>query len=514
MHNAAELEALPKATPWLRLHTQGRGEGSALSIFRLVQTVIVLASATVMLLGWEPEGDVIGWTQALVVLQAIHLVWTFASWRRCTGSTFDAYQVFVISNFVLCSSLSIFHLGDAGFSGADDVFLGRATPEDIYHAVLLITSCNVCLHWGALWSISRRMGPVRFEVQLEHRALFVSIGAVLSLVAFPCAVLTAVKMYSSASAGGYVAAYSAVEEGGIVSYLVAAGTSFSICASLVMACRQFRPNLAYVLWFTLGVTCLVYLLAGYRTPLVMILPGVLYVRHYYIKPFSSREWIVLLATAVVLGGLVVTYRSTLGSESKVISTLEDESGSSSGGWVSQQVNDLGAPFRTIVWTTALVPGSRGYEYGGTFLDSVSSAVPLISRMRIFETGESSADWLIGEVAPERALVGEGFGFSCYAEMYLNFGRYSVVAFLVLGLLIGWLIRWVRESPRHAAMRGLIESQIIGCLIFWSRGELAHVSRFAAFNIGLFALMFWTFRTSGAAYSRVVKVGRLSTLCDS
>jgi hypothetical protein len=399
----------------------------------------------------------------------------------------------VLANFMFLNSFALLFVGRFDEFASHEVFRHKVDNVDIYHAVLFVTACEVLLHMGALLASRTNAGQHSSFVCIPNGARYrLALAAKQCLVlTFPCVLLTAFTAASRSVTEGYGAMYD-VKEGGLSAYIQLLGGGFVCASSALLACAQFRVQLARIAWALSAVVLVLYLGAGFRTFPLMLLCALLYIRHSFIRPFSMRDWLLLGSTAFVVSSIVVVIRSASGLERFSAEGITTAVTSSESSWIEDRLCPFGETFRAVAVTVDSVPDRRDYEMGKTFLWGTIVPFPFAPRVAavFWDVPESPAIWLTRQVSEREFRQGRGMGFSHFAEAYLNFGRYGALMYLILGWLLGRGIFWAHSDRSDSWVGGLLQSQIIGALIFWTRGELAHVSRPVVMGLLLLSGLYW------------------------
>lgn len=125
---------------------------------------------------------------------------------------------------------------------------------------------------------------------------------------------------------------------------------------------------------------------------------------------------------------------------------------------------------TVGYTIDLVPASRPFELGATYVGAAANAIPMIHWPWPYGFG---SDWLAWTVRPDWAANGFGFGYSFLAEGYLNFGWVGVpLVAAILGAVCIVMMRWSgKDEARLAAV-----ATVLPTLLFYVRGESVDLIR--------------------------------------
>jgi oligosaccharide repeat unit polymerase len=160
------------------------------------------------------------------------------------------------------------------------------------------------------------------------------------------------------------------------------------------------------------------------------------------------------------------YRS-LGDQIDVLSNLDDP--------LSSSVSEMGHSLVTVTHTMTLVPETRPYDYGESYLYALTTIIPNLGwAVHPSVSHGLLSDWLINTVDRVTAAAGGGLGFSFIAEAYLNFGTFGGPIWLGLtGFALVWLFLKAdgNDPAKHA-----FAASFLSFLFVFTRGESAIVAR--------------------------------------
>ena len=381
-------------------------------------------------------------------------VWSLWSWNLFNRSLFDPYSLFLISVAVFNAGqgfLEVFHLNERG------ILAGAFASETILKSLLLVAMGISGLHLGALLSA----GMIR-----PH---YSSVGTVPSIpgqclrwVAWPMLLIgIPFHLLKLRDAGGVVlsSGYSALYQ---QSAATGIGASEDLLALLWIPGAFFllagsKKSLLGVIVATVlvVVNTLVDLLLGKRSEAVLPLIAFAWLWHRHIRRLPAG----LLATAAaimlfVVFPVVFAVRNTSGPERFSSAYLKDAFLSIENPAIAT-LEEMGGSMLTIAHTVELVPSARPYDCGIHYLYAASTVFPnLFWDLHPAYARGILSSWLVWEVNPFFAQEGGGYGFSCIAEAYLNFGWIGVPAvMLVFGLLYSRFVLWAQRSgdPLRLAM---------------------------------------------------------------
>jgi len=253
--------------------------------------------------------------------------------------------------------------------------------------------------------------------------------------------------------------------------------------------RRLREVLRGREWALLAAYLLAVALTGARGGLIPPLVFLAWVYAIRIRSITLRQVTVIFAVALVVGAVIVGYRSGDGQfpTSPAVVAARAISAVSSSAWLTQQ-------------TVADVPSEYTYTRGSTYVAAVEGQLPGPLARRFGATGRTASSVfrdIIGFTDP-----GQGFAESLPSEAYLNFGLAGCLwAGLLFGLLMGWASRKARAYPLRP--RDLLYPVLLAGLIAGFRSDaLAQVKEVLYPLLVIAPLMAW-YRLPGGATTRVL-----------
>lgn len=136
------------------------------------------------------------------------------------------------------------------------------------------------------------------------------------------------------------------------------------------------------------------------------------------------------------------------------------------------IREMGGSMFTVAHTIQLFPSVREYDIGESYFYSLLTFVPNLFWEVHPSVSHTYASWLVWEVDPAAAARGNGYGFSCIAEAYANFGW---LAPIFMGLVGGLLVKFYRYALMDSAKLAMVASFLAFFFIF-ARGESIFIAR--------------------------------------
>lgn len=393
--------------------------------------------------------------------------WMLFSWRRVAGSLFNLYGLFLILAGLFNAGqafLEVLWLNPEGF------LRGRVTDDTSVATLMYVIFGLLLLHCGALIAVvhHRRLRPVRVGVNSDAQqepmgqALRISGVFFLSISAYPLLdrMLSAAAVVST---GGYIALYQEATATGV-------GAAGNVLASFFLPGVLFltagvgrrRPQLIGTA-LVMGGYVLFQLLLGYRGWPVLALLG-------YAWVFSRTAYRIPNTVAVgtaaafvfVISPIVFAIRNTPGHERISLRTIASVYADVANPAVAT-ISEMGQSAVTIAHTIALVPESRDFDLGASYLLSMLAVVPNVAwDIHPAIARGLPSDWLTRTVEPVIWAQGGGLGYSVFAEAYLNFGWFGGVFLALLGFSLSLLSLWIdrQRSPPIIAACGVYMSFVL------------------------------------------------------
>jgi len=370
------------------------------------------------------------------LLLQIGLLGVFWWWSTLRGGTFlNAPFVFVLAIFFWHSSYlagRYLHLDPLfEYSG---IFLTYG-QEFVPAATGLISMCMALAVVGSVIAFGQRILETPalgrqivsrnpHGTPAVHRYAMVLFGAYV--------LLTVVYLLKEGAAPqDYLDTYTLAS--GSVLYRVYQMTKFLgvpfIALLIATADNKMSATLAYA-----GSAFLVFtsLLSGARSMPFLYCATVLIAIDYFRKrvPFSAIVAVIFLASAA--SSVITHARYAYGTGLQMFTFSRGDEQISLWGlfW------SCGATTSTVLRTMAFM-GRTGLQYGRSFADAFVYVIPgpIVKMIVPYWTVDPPSNWLISQSAD--TVAGEGLGYSLVAEVFLNFGVWGCLLFLVIGWLIAY-----------------------------------------------------------------------------
>lgn len=145
--------------------------------------------------------------------------------------------------------------------------------------------------------------------------------------------------------------------------------------------------------------------------------------------------------------------------------------------IFELIYEMGNTMNVTGWVILLVPAARNFLYGASYFTSLLTLIPNVFwNIHPAVKAGTLADWLVMSIDPSFAEIGGGYGFSIFAEAYMNFGYYFSLLFIfVVGMIVMKFILWGWKEDRIA--RRLVRATFFSFSLVIARGETVSIMRY-------------------------------------
>jgi oligosaccharide repeat unit polymerase len=396
-------------------------------------------------------------------------VWILWSWYALRKTLFEPYSLFIFAAGVFNAGQALLELFGLNPGG---ILQGRVQADILIKALFLVAVSMLCFHAGALFVLghkSRRKSVEDSNPNRERAARLV--GWLLLAIAFVPTLNLLTGSFALVLDYGYLGLYkqqAAVPLVWAVSAFLVPGTIFLLAGS-----KKSRGTQFFCLAL-MGLYASAYLFLGSRSAAAMSCVAVAWVFERSIRRIPRSLILLLTIAALIVSPLVREIRVTSGrdrlswqSHVDSLSNLENP--------ISSSISEMGYSLVTVTHTTALVPDTRPFDLGVSYLYAATAVIPNLGwEVHPGVAHGLLADWLISTVDPGIAYSGGGLGFSFIAESYLNFGWFGGP--LWLGFVgFGLTSLLLTADGADAAKQALVGS-FLSFFFLFARGESAIVAR--------------------------------------
>lgn len=358
----------------------------------------------------------------------IQFIYTLYSWKKFTGSYFSAYSIFMIAFY-------LFNLGQVvlDFIGANyDAHLllnGYLNQYQYFMAAYYSLACLLFFHFGALLTIKEEKDMNMME-EKDMNMMFWSIYTIaqrFALLVAPFYLYNLIIKLSVVAIYGYDAIY---DSRNTSSYFVSLFADFYTPA---MICLFFaaeylkikRELIVIIILFTIFFPSM---LLGGRTN-AGIIAAVLLIVYQLFHNISRKQALTIGLSAFVImiafNVIANTRNQTKVTSSEVKSLIKNDNNP----FVSF-LAETGFTMYPLGATMTLVPFTKEYEYGATYLWELTTIIPNVGLWDLHPAQKHDPSVWIQE------QQGHSFGiaYSLIAEAYHNFGYLGLLFMILNGYL--------------------------------------------------------------------------------
>lgn len=398
--------------------------------------------------------------------------WTLPCIQR---DVFNLYSLFILS-------LVLFNAGRIFLEVVDlnpDGMLSRYFLDGTWtRTVVLVLVSMAGFHMGGmLCACSRRLVPPSCRAKTARAPSsrpIAAVGVLILLVAAIPFMAVTLRNLQIVMAEGYF---------GLFARERAYGLETGVWGVLANLARFALPGLALTFagWsdhpkkrkmvFTLFVAYgLIQLFLGRRSWGSMSLLSATWLWHVFVRPIPLKRILACgLVMLFVAFPTIKVFRGETGQERLSLPRIRAAFASIENPAITI-ISEMGRSMWCIAYVLEWVPDTRSYEYGRTYAYAATAVLPnFFWRIHPATEHGNLARWLVMTVAPETWENGGGFGFSCIAEAYVNFGWSGTpLAMMFMGYLIARGTRWGgRGDPLSKAIIAIIMAYIL----MWARGDV-------------------------------------------
>ena len=401
-----------------------------------------------------------------VFIMNLSFTWIVWSWYKIKKDLFNPYGLFLLATFLFNISLPLLSL----IPDNNSVNLNSLFPTDIVNLTLVVTTFSILgLHIGALIAtnfVSRKKMEKKYRT--GDREL-VAVGYLLILISLYPIFLTTKESIQLSLNFGYNSLYrqsigTGVLAGpSILANFIVPGTLFLLASSKSNKNNRLL-SLVIICTYTAS-----QLILGKRSIAIMPFVAYLWLWHKTIKPIKVGYLTGLAILFLFLVFPVIRLsRGIIGIERFSWQTITDLLSASNP--VVDILNEMGGTMKTIAHTIQLVPTTRVFDRGISYLYSLTTAIPnLFWDTHPVITHGTLSNWLTWIIDPIFARSGGSYGYSFIAEAYLNFGVFGAILITgLIGFLFVWFSEYVERNNNKALLVAL--ASYTSFFLFFARSE--------------------------------------------
>lgn len=429
---------------------------------------LIICIAIILLRQWSVDENIplvlIAQSAGILSLLVIH---TYL-WIRIGGNDLSLAFIFLLMVFIFNlgkSILFVFYYEHVGhfftfFTDYDGQVIVRAI-EYGYIGFLILSSVMLMSFQDNKIEIieptSQQLNAARFT------------GVLFLTVSLPATLIDLQSIVSLVLSGGYFAIFNSEQSYGAAG-IIKVLTLFLYPSLLLLVVAYKNNNKVLMLIFTFAFSlALIKLMLGMR--LTSLIPFMVFISLWdvAVKPINRK---IIYLIAIFLFVFVFPMLTFLRTGQDISDTAEQT------GALFRIIKEMSDSISPLIWVMQRIPSEFDFTYGHSFLLALYTAVPnLFWDIHPAKTGSLSL-WLVKEVNPWIAERGGGYGFSLFAEMYLNFYWFGMLFLALFALIINKMAK-VKQNPINTAFT---YACFLGFML-WPRGELMVVARFIFWHVG-------------------------------
>lgn len=447
------------------------------------------------LYGFDPDTYIFPACVFLVLMSA----WSLYSWKRTAGSLFDPYVLFFVAAVLFNGGqalLEVFHLNEYGMLARYNF-----SSDTMLRTLYLVILGLAFFHFGALinaWRKGKKKNLRNSHADTERaystEKALLRVGWILLCVAFVPTVLVFKEAIQIVLSRGYFGLYETAPDIGLSGWHNVL-SAFIVPASLLLLAGSTRSTVARGSSVAvIGVYVLIMLFFGWRSKAVMSAVAYLWLWHRTVRPLPATVIAVVGTSAFFLFPVIKIIRDIPGSERLSLPLylhqffLLDNP-------IIATVSEFGITMRNVAFTVDLVPLTRPFALGLSYLYALLTLVPnlfwAIHPSQAYHLGT----WLTSTVAPRYFAAGGGYGYSFLAEAYLNFGWLGLpLALGLMGYYYSKFTLWAQRQDDPARLA--VVACFLSFFLFFVRAESMSVVRpFVWYSLIPYMAVRWLARRS-------------------
>jgi oligosaccharide repeat unit polymerase len=453
-------------------------------VFLAIATNFFICLVAIMARQWlvDEHITIVLVTQSIGILSLI-VIHSY-TWSRIGGNDLSLAFIFFLMVFIFNLGKSVlfvfyYHEGASFFSFFTEFDLQVIVRafEYGYVGFFVLSSAMLFSH--------KREPRQLMELTQEQVSAARFTGLLFLTFSLPASLLDLKTMIVQVLSGGYFALFNGEQSygaAGIIKVL-----TFFLYPSLLLLIAAYSKNkkiLNLIFIFALSIA-LIKMALGMR--LASLIPFIIFLSLWdsVIKPLNRKS---IYMVVIFMFVVVFPAMSFLRTGQEISEDIEKTSA------IYRIIEEMSDSISPLIWVMQRVPSQMEFQYGHSFLLAISTIIPnLFWDIHPAKSG-SLALWLVHEVNPWIAERGGGYGFSIFAELYLNFYWFGMFVLFLLGILINKLAM-IKNNIVNTAFAF---SCFLGFML-WPRGELVTVARFIFWNVGF---LWVTYHIMVAAYSKM------------
>lgn len=415
-----------------------------------------------------------------------------ALWRKISGEWFSPYTVFYLVLFLFCCGQSVgwslgLDMGEQDMLYHGYSFMNNKTLDPLILLKGMCFSClgKSCFHLGALifYRDDLYLKNARRYAPSDVIATYRKLGKLMLFIVVPAFIVQSLRLMLAVQRGGYLAYYDEVGRDASKVVILMDYISNLYLPSLLILLIGYRDSasLRKLIISLMLVDVLIELFIGGRSNAAMALLAVALVYRYFVGPFTKKQIVLGGAFGYVFLALLNFIATTRSNAGRTFGELFLGIFDSFKNVLGTALGELGGTLSSICFTMMLAPSQYSFRYGMSYWVAPLTWVPAF----FFPGEHPCVTWGALSAWLTRALnASYGVGYTMFAEAYINFGWYGLIALCVEGAA---LVRIIARVSQLRANQDIIGStfQIMVIMIVMkhlTRSSLVTALRFAIFGV--------------------------------
>jgi len=254
---------------------------------------------------------------------------------------------------------------------------------------------------------------------------------------------------------GYAALYSANDNASLFSGMLYITKMFIPGIIMIMYVKRENRIILRLLIIIICLIALLFIISGNRGEGLSLVVMLIIFYNTFIKKYYKKNMLIiailvvfiLLSIPVFASFRLLQNRSFSDFTSVITEVLCSDTNP-----IVSAISELGYTMHPWILTQRIVPLSKNYAYGESYIASVLMLIP-----RIFLGGHSFASKAALDIWLQSTLnMPYGPGYSLFAETYYNFGWYfGILASFVLGAFFSKMFNVTSKNREHAIIKRLL-----------------------------------------------------------
>ena len=366
----------------------------------------------------------------------IQLIYILYSWKKLTGSIFDAYIIFIVACFAFNLSQPILEIFNA-VSPARSIITHYNYTFDVYCPATFISFYFILFfHLGAVASYKHRENSIKSQnfqqYKIDQKSIY-KVAFYFAILSFPGYIYnTIVNMIISATEG-YGAIYT--EGSGRLKILGLIGDYYVpaiICMYFSSVALNRKKKQTIIIIIT--TVFIPPLIIGGRSNAIIIL-AILFLIYTFFHKINKKFLLYVGVGAYIMFIVFALIAGNRGGGMKAYKSVqydEDEKGNPA----LFTISEMGGSMQPLMNCLQIIPNSQDYRYGQSYLYATTTIIPNVGIWKVHPATKYAN---LGNWLKDYLNLPYGPGFSIVAEAYYNFGYCGFVIMFIFGFVFAKIL---------------------------------------------------------------------------